>query len=131
MWAVVYTLPDCNLIVRGLTFCHSDEFVGYCMEEMSGDEGLESSRVTYPSSENQSTLVNSENAWTVSLQDKPLESRDKNPKVTVNFRTEVEVRALKIQGSGDEAKDLTFILSFWNEESEQFEDYLSGPKVSV
>ena len=101
------------------------------MEEMSGDEGLESSRVTYPSSENQSTLVNSENAWTVSLQDKPLESRDKNPKVTVNFRTEGEVRALKIQGSGDEAKDLTFILSFWNEESEQFEDYLSGPKVSV
>ena len=103
------------------------------MEPMSGDQGLESDRVTIPFNEDQSTLVNSDNAWTVPLQSLPRSNREQNPKLIVTFNTKVEVHALKLQGSTDAAEDITFILSYWDEESRQFQDLLDSsgePQVS-
>lgn len=103
------------------------------MEPMSGDQGLESDRETIPPNGDESTLLSSENAWTVTLQDEPLESRQENPKVTVNFVTQVEVHALQLQGSSDEAEVVTFILTYRDEGSETLKDYLDSsgkPKVS-
>ena len=93
------------------------------MEAMSGDEGLESERVTSPSNEDQSTVVNSDNAWTVTLQAEPLENRDGNPQVTISFKTKIEVRALQLQGSSEQVEDVTFILSYLDEDSLDFTDY--------
>ena len=101
---------------------------------MSGDQGLESERATVPLSEGQSTLVQSDNAWTVTLQSSPLSNREQNPKLIVTFNTEVEVHALKLQGSTDSAEDITFILSYSDEESGPFRDLLDssgGPQVSA
>ena len=103
------------------------------MEPMSGDQGLESERYTNPSNEDESTLLNSDSAWTVTLQDEPLANRDDNPQVILSFETEVEVRALQLQGSSDEVEDVTFILSYTDDESFEFRDYLDSsgqPKVS-
>ena len=107
--------------------------IGYCMEPMSGDQGLESDRVAIPSNGDESTLLSSENAWTVQLQEQPLRNRQENPKVILNFVTQVEVHALQLQGSSDEEGMVTFILSSWDEESMEFRDYLDSsgePKVS-
>ena len=103
------------------------------MEPMSEDQGLESERVTVPSNEDQSSLLKSDNPWTVPLQDEPLANREDNPHVIVSFATKVEVHALQLKGSSDEAEDVTFIVSSWDEESFEFKDYLDStgdPKVS-
>ena len=103
------------------------------MEPMSGDQGLETDRVTIPSSEGQSTLVNSDNAWTVTLQEEPLANREGNPQVIATFVTSSEVRALEFQGGSDEVQDITFILSYWDDDSQEFRDYLDSsgePRVS-
>ena len=103
------------------------------MEPMSQDQSLEAEREEVPSGEDQSSLVNSDNAWTVPLQEEPLANRQDNPYVTVSFATEVEVHALELQGSSDEVDDVTFILSPWDEELQEFRDYLDSsgePKVS-
>ena len=103
------------------------------MEPMEGDQGLESERSTLPSQEDQSTLVKSDNAWTVSLQSQPMANRAENPKLRVTFKTKVEVHALKLQGSPEATEDVTFILSYWDEESQQFKDFTDSagqPQVS-
>lgn len=103
------------------------------MEPMGGDQGLESERTTVPFQEDQSTVVNSDNAWTVSLQTQPMVNRDENPKLRVTFNTKVEVHALKLQGSTDAAEDIAFILSYLDEESQQFKDFTDSsgqPQVS-
>lgn len=103
------------------------------MEPMSGDQGLESDRVTVPSNEDQSTAVDSDNAWTVTLQKEPLANRQENPQIIVSFEKDVDVHAMLLQGSSDKVEKVTFILSAWDEDSLEFKDYLdpSGkPKVS-
>ena len=96
---------------------------GYCMEPMSGDQGLDSDRETVPSNGDQSTVLNSENAWTVTLQEEPLANRQGNPRIILNFVTKVEVHALQLQGRSDVVEDVTFILSTWDEDSKEYRDY--------
>ena len=93
------------------------------MEPMSGDQGLESDRETVPSNRDQSTVLNSENAWTVTLQEEPLANRQENPRIILNFVTKVEVHALQLQGRSDVVEDVTFILSTWDEDSKEYRDY--------
>lgn len=96
------------------------------MEPMSEDQALESERVTVPSNEDESSLLNSDNPWTVLLNEAPLENRQENPHVTVMFATKVEVHALQLQGSSDEVEDVTFILSSSDDESTDFREYLDS-----
>ncbi|XP_071803667.1 uncharacterized protein [Asterias amurensis] len=86
---------------------------GYCMEQLDGTQGLEAKRSVQPAIANdQSTSVNAQQPWTFSLDNQPsLKDREtvKNPSVTIDFKTEVTVTGVRLQGSTNN-DNIEFIL---------------------
>ena len=73
------------------------------MEPMDGTQGLEKKRLTQPAiSSDQSTSVNAQKPWTfnlgsiLSIEDGGVE---KNPRLTIEFKTEVTVNGVRLQGN--------------------------------
>ena len=104
------------------------------MEPMDGDQGLESGRSPNPDNEGQSTDINAEEPWTFELQPNPEQDRQDNPTVDVQFNTQVEVHALKLQGNTDESPQVRIILSVWDSNTQTYRDVLDSsgnPLVSA
>lgn len=83
------------------------------MEQLDGTQELEKKRVTQPViSDDQSTSLNAQKPWTFSLDYKPsLNDRvGKNPRVTIEFKTDVTVTGVKLQGSTNSDDRIGFIL---------------------
>ena len=96
------------------------------MEPMDGEQGLESSRSTTPASEDQSSDINADEPWTFGLQSNPLDNRDQNPKLDVQFNTEVQVHGLKLQGDTDKSQTVRLIPSVRDPSTNAFTDVLDS-----